>query len=154
MYTATVSISINSFQPINAGYVQATFSPPNNTSAPGSGGSKVFSGANGKVIVSLPKGYTGAVQIAFQLPDSNYVLSGIAVNPTAVKGGTSYGRQQLRSVVINRDDSGSQMIVTDGCMPQFSGVDYDFLILVQSVSGSTGGQVGAIDPDIDTQNEN
>lgn len=157
MYTATVQITINQFAPISYARgttIDATLSAPKNTSATGSGGSKVFSGNGQSITVKVPKGYTGAVQITFQLPDPNNVLVGIAVGPTTTPTGASYGRREFRTVTINRDASGSQMTITDACVPSLSQVDYTYVILVQNVSGPNAGKIGIIDPDIETEVEN
>jgi hypothetical protein len=152
MYTATVQVTINSFAPISKSgpSIDATLSLPTNTSAPGSGGSKVFPKAQQtpqKITVCPPPTYVGAVQLTFQLADPAYVLVGIAVIPEESQG--SAGRQQFRTVSINRDPSGSQMVVTDACLPLYNNVNFTYVMLVQQISS---GLIGKIDPDIDNEN--
>lgn len=159
MYTATVQITIDNggFVPYNptnpaGSSIKATIGAAMNTSAKGSGGSKVFSSDSGSgqtITITRPQGYTGAVQLTFQLASPDYVLAGIAVNSKTPAGGgasPTAGRQQFRTVTINRDQSGSQMIVTDALTDD---ANYSYLILVQAVTGANAGQIGAIDPDID-----
>ena len=151
MYTATVQVTINQFNPIGSpsGNIAATLSAPNNTSAPGTGGKKVFSGGSAEQLtVTLSNNYLGAVQLTYQLPDPTYVLLGISVNPTTVGSGSSVGRQQFRTITISRDPTGSQLTVTDSCLPGFNMIDFNYVILVQQVSN---GQIGLIDPDIDNK---
>ncbi len=148
MYSATIQIRINSFAPITSGQIGATLSPPNNTSAPGTGGRNVFSGSGQNILVDVPPTYVGAVQLVFQLPDPNYVLLGISVDPTAAPDGTSVGRQEFRTITINRDPSGSQLTVTDACNREFGNIDFQYVILVQQVSS---GAIGIIDPGIDDE---
>ncbi len=155
MYTATVPLTILSFTPYDgtpSSLMTAQLQAP--ISGPGSQG--IFSGDGQSVTVRVPAGYGGLVQINYQLNDPNYVLTGIAVDPTAVPGGVSFGRQQLPSVVVNRDSAGSQLIVTDACLRNFSNVDFNFLILVQCVNSGdpNSGRIGAIDPDIENETEN
>ena len=154
MYTATVPITITTFNPL-PGSMQASVGAALNTSpqAPNSAG--VFTpgpdaGSGPTIVVTRPQGYTGAVQLTFQLYSTDYILAGIAVNSkTAAKGPiASTGRTQFRTVIINRDPSGSQMIVTDALLDNAT---YGYLILVQAVTGPNAGQIGAIDPDIDNE---
>jgi hypothetical protein len=155
MYTATVVIKILKFKPINhtkkSSYIDAKLGPPKNTSAPGSGGAKVFGGDGQEVTVKVPKGYAGAVQVTFQLPDPSYVLIGVAMKPTLTKDGMCVGRQQFRSIAINRDLSGSQMTVTDACLPDFLNVNFKYVLLVECCTGANAGKIGVIDPEIDNE---
>ncbi len=154
MYTATVQISITTFNPINYAnnaLIAAILDAPTNTSPKGSGGSNVFSGTGEEITINTPKGYTGAVQLTFQLFSPDYLLAGIAVtSATPARQGavSSAGRQQLRTVSINRDPTGSQMIVTDSCVADAT---YNYVILVQAVTGPNAGQIGLIDPGIDDE---
>ena len=152
MFTATVPIVITTFNPISSQgpTIVAALGPLTNTSAPHSGGSTVFGGTGQSITVTTPPTYTGAVQLTFQLNDSNNVLVGVAVKTKTPKGGTataSAGRQQFRTVSINRDQTGSQMVVTDTCLAQFNTVLFDYVILVQAVTGPNAGAIGIIDPD-------
>jgi hypothetical protein len=158
MYTATVPITIapGGFNPIGSKQnIAATLGGPNNTSA---GGPDVFSGDGQSMTITVPPGYTGSVQLTFQLPSSLYVLVGIAVVAKTPPGpggepATSTGRRQFRTVMINRDTTGSQMIVTDACSPDDEGFVFDYVLLVQATSEAPAfqGQIGLIDPDIDTE---
>src|SRR4051812_46768011 len=108
MYTATVQITIptNTFVPLGQGGkpFSAPLAPPVNTSPKGSGGSNVFSGDGQSITIKGPPGYTGAVQLTFQLYSSDYLLAGIAVDSkqTQSVGAPSTGRTQFRTVIINR----------------------------------------------------
>lgn len=146
MYTASVALQITNFVPLNGGApgaqncTQASFGPVVPTSP---GADAVFSNGSGSSItVTPPPGYTGSARITFQLPDPTYVLLGVAFTaPTA-------GRSEFRTVSIDRDRTGSQLSITDACLPApFSGIDYQFVILVQQIGSNL---IGAIDPDITT----
>ncbi len=155
MYTATVQIAINQFNVNPGAYatIDATLSPPVNTSPnPPPPGPPVFSGDGQQITVCVPQGYLGAVQFTFQLPDPNYVLVGIAVDPTRAPDGPSVGRQQFRTITVNRDPSGGQLTVTDSCNAEFNFIEFNYVILVQQVAS---GAIGIIDPGIDNDpNEN
>ena len=58
------------------------------------------------------------------------------------------GRREFRTITVNRGAAESQIVVTDACIPEFGGITFDYLILVQQVSD---GQIGAIDPDWDNE---
>jgi len=152
MYTATTQITIQSFVSTNGATsggpcIQATISPPVNTSPQPPGQSKpVFTGDGESIVVTVPKDYTGSTQLTYQLFDSNYVLLGIAFqNP---QGGA--GRTEFNRLDIDRDTTSSQIIVTDACDPDFAGIDYSYVVLVQQVST---GLIGIIDPSIETDIE-
>jgi len=153
MYTATVPITITTFNPITpkGPTIAATLSALNNTSPQGSGGSKVFTftPATGKITVNVPKGYAGAVQITYQLSTADYILLGVSVQPSSSNPSGS-GRQVFRTIIINRDPSSSQMTVTDSCSfpPGQNKLSFDYYILVQRASD---GAIGVIDPDIDNE---
>jgi hypothetical protein len=149
MYTATVQLAITRFVPMlgiigKSPCTKAKMLPPVNTSPQPQ--TPVFSGNGKSLKVRVPKGYDGAVVITYQLPDPNYVMVGIAYEP--IKGGV--GRHEFRSVGISRDDFGSQMAVTDSCLPDYMKVLYSYVILVQHVAT---GNIGAIDPEIETDIE-
>lgn len=153
MYTATVAIAVNQFVPMNgvigqSPSIDATISPPRDTSPDAPTG--VFSGDGETIVVSLPKGYEGSVQLTFQLPNPSYVLLGVAFFPTPTPKGMSVGQREFRTVVINRDPSGSQMTVTDSCLKALGGINFEYVILVQDVAS---GGVGLIDPDIENTYE-
>jgi len=149
MYTATVQLAITRFVPMfgiigHSPCTQATMQPPVNTSPQPQ--TPIFSGDGTSLKVTVPKGYDGAVVITYQLPSPDYVMVGIAYEPN--QGGV--GRHEFRSVGISRDDFGSQMAVTDSCLPEYMNVPYDYVILVQEVAT---GNIGAIDPGIETDIE-
>jgi hypothetical protein len=142
MYTATIQVSIaqNGFQPIATGNTTAILTGPTDTSPGAPTG--VFKGTAQDLIVATPSGYTGVVQVTYQMPGTDYTLLGIAVKPASP--GASLGRQEFRMIAVNRDSNGSQMVVTDSCLSQFYGVNFEYLILVQRASD---GAIGQIDPD-------
>lgn len=140
MYTATVLINIANFVPLGSGNIAANLGTPIDTSPGAPTG--VFSGTGEQLMITTPDGYTGGVQVTFQLPGSDFVLVGIAVDPAQSEGKT--GRQEFRTVTINRDPSGSQLTVTDACVPQFYGVNFSYVILVQQAGTPL---IGQIDPD-------
>lgn len=152
MYTATIPIAPitpNQFLPYTptGKNMSATFGAPNNTSA--TPGSSITAPTANSLLVAVPPTYEGSVQITFQLPQSDYVLLGISVNPSkTAKGKVSIGREEFRTITVNRDSSSSQLTVTDACIRKFGGMDFSYLILVQQVSD---GQIGAIDPDWETE---
>jgi hypothetical protein len=152
MYTATVPIALitpDKFLPYTptGKNMSATFGLPVDTSA--APGSTITAPKSNSLQVSVPGDYMGGFQITFQLPQPDYVLLGISVNPITLKSGaTSVGRQEFRTIAINRDSWGSQLTVTDACIRGFGGIDFHYLLLVQQVSD---GQIGAIDPDIDSE---
>ena len=152
MYTANVLISIQDFVPMNgilgqSSTIVATIAPPRDTSAypPQPPAKPVFSGDGESIVVTVPSGYLGAVQLTYQLPDPKYVLLGLAFD--GPNGGV--GRLEFRSVAINRDVYGSQLTVTDACMNVCVGIDYTYVILVQEVAS---GNIGLIDPGIENEN--
>lgn len=149
MYTATTQLTINRFVPMNgvigdSPSIDATISPPVNTS-PQPAGQKVpvFTGDGQSIRITVPSGYTGSTQLTYQLFDSRYVLLGLAFE-TPAKGA---GRTEFSALTINRDTTSSQIIVTDECVPELAGIDFNYVILVQEVAT---GFIGLIDPDIET----
>jgi len=151
MYTATTVLTINAFVPMSgivgqSPTINATIAPPINTSVPPPNqATPVFTGDGQSITVTVPTGYTGAVELTYQLPDPRYVLLGLAFKSSI--GGA--GRLQFRTIVINRDPTGSQLTVTDACVPALDEIDYHYVILVQEVDT---GNIGLIDPDIDNEN--
>lgn len=147
MYTATVQLTINEFVPMNGNIaesptIDATIAPPVNTSPQPQ--TDVFGGDGQSITITVPQGYIGTVGLTYQLPDPRYVLLGLSFkNPN---GGA--GRLEFPALLINRDPTGSQLGVNDACAPQYYGVDYDYVILVQEVPS---GNIGLIDPDIQTE---
>lgn len=149
MYTATTQITIVNFVPVagfptNGACTQATISPPVNTSPqPPNQKIPVFTGDGQSIRITVPAGYNGATQLTYQLFDPRYVLLGIAFKgPVA-----GCGREEFNQLDIYRDDTSSQIIVTDTCDPEYSGVEYQYIILIQD---SETGAIGIIDPDIET----
>jgi hypothetical protein len=140
MYTATVLVQITTFNPIGSGNIVATLSPPTDTSPGAPTG--VFSGSGEQLIVVTPQGYTGGVQVTFQLPDPNYVLVGITARPNQSSSGAA--RLEFCTITVNRSPDSSQLTVTDACLPQFYNVDFEYLLVVQQLSSN---QLGTIDPD-------
>lgn len=152
MYTATILITIDQFVPMNGVVAQspsivAQLSPPRDTSASQPPGGSVFAGNGESIVVTLPPTYVGSVLLTYQLPNPAYTLIGIAFRPTPTPKGTDVGRQEFRTVNIQRDPFGSQMTVTDASLRALSGIDFNYVILVQEVAS---GNIGLIDPDIET----
>lgn len=128
--------------------ITATLSPPKDISPPPYPTPPVFSGDGQSITITVPKGYQGLVQLIYQLPDPRYVLLGAAFE------GPNHdaGQLEFRDIDLNRDITGSQMVVTDSCDKQFDKIDYSYVILVQEVAT---GNIGIIDPDVETEeNEN
>ena len=151
MYTATVLLNITAFVPMS-GHVSASpsisavIAPPHDTSPPPPPPQPVFSGNGESIVITVPRGYTGAVQLTYQLPDTRYVLLGAAYR--GPHGGV--GRVLFPALSVSRDPYGSQMTVTDSCANGFNNLDFSYVILVQEV---TSGNIGLIDPDIKNNNE-
>ncbi|WP_415907365.1 hypothetical protein [Oleiharenicola sp. Vm1] len=149
MYTATTQITITQFVPItqfpaNGNCTQATISPPVNTSPqPPNQKTPVFTGDGQSITITVPQGYQGGTQLTYQLFDPQYVLLGLAFKGPI--GGA--GREEFNQIDVYRDTTSSQIIVTDTCDPKFSGVEYQYVILIQEVAT---GAIGMIDPDIET----
>lgn len=160
MYTATVLITIppGAFVPMsgiveNSKSIDAIIGAPKDTSPP-SPQPAIFSGGSGESIqITVPAGYQGSVQLTYQLPDNEYTFVGIAFTQAGpapqqaqvLKESTS--RLEFPQVIIQRDLTGSQMIVTDECLSQFNNIVFAYVILVQHVAS---GNIGLIDPDIET----
>jgi len=152
MYTATTQITIVKFVPVvefptNGACTEATISPPVNTSPqPPDQKTPVFTGDGQSITITVPADYHGATQLTYQLFDPRYVLLGIAFKgPVA-----GCGREEFNQLDIYRDETSSQIIVTDTCDREFSGVEYQYIILIQD---SETGAIGIIDPEIDTEVE-
>ncbi len=158
MYTATVLITIapDGFVPM-AGIIQespcitAILGKPTDTSPPSPQPAE-FKGGGESIQIVVPSGYQGSVQLTYQLPDPRYTLIGIAftaATPSPQQQLTeSTSRIEFPQVILQRDFTGSQMIVTDDCLDQFNQVVFDYVILVQDVQS---GFIGLIDPDIETE---
>lgn len=157
MYTATVLITIapDGFIPMsgvvqNSESITAHLGKPQDTSPP-SPQPATFSGDGESIQITVPTGYQGAVQLTYQLPSARYTLVGIAftqANPAPNQQLTeSFSRIEFPQVIIQRDVTGSQMIVTDECLDQFNNVVFDYVILVQDIET---GNIGLIDPEIET----
>ena len=137
--TATLQIAISAFRPTGSVFpISATLSL-----VAGDPGNFSFNGQT--LVITLPSSQN--VQLIYQLPDPRYVLLGLAFNP--VQGGV--GRVEFPTITLNRNPSCSQMFVTDAALPQLSGVDYSYVILVQEAAT---GAMGVIDPYIETDIEN
>jgi hypothetical protein len=154
MYSATVLLTINSLVPMNGVWgqspsIQATIGVPKDIS-PGPEPFPIFStrtaGSGQSIIITIPTGYTGRVQLVYQLPDPAYVLLGVAFQ--GPQGDA--GQMEFRDIELVRDSYGSQLTVTDSCDPDFDGEDYAYVILVQEISS---GNIGLIDPDVETEEE-
>jgi hypothetical protein len=148
MYSATVLLTIKEFVPMTGNFAQspsivATIAPPQDISPPPHPDTPVFSGDGQSITITVPKGYLGSVQLVYQLPDPKYVLLGAAFK--SPNGGV--GRLEFRSIAVNRDPYGSQMLVTDACAEECNNVEFTYVILIQEVAT---GNIGLIDPDIDT----
>src|SRR4051812_25411244 len=135
MYTATVLVTIEKFVPMSTGAfaesdsIVATLSPPTDTSPPPATEPPVFSGDGQTIIITVPKGYLGSVQLTYQLPDPRYVFIGVAFkNPN---GGV--GCEEFRDSAIYRDPYGSQLTVTDSCMYKYDNVTFAYVLVVQEV---------------------
>lgn len=151
MYTATTVLTINKFVPMvgvvgQSPTIDATIAPPTNTSVPPPNqDTPVFTGDGESITVTVPANYTGSVELTYQLPDPRYVLLGLAFKNA--RGGA--GRLEFRTILINRDPTGSQLTVTDACIPALNGIDFHYVILVEEVAT---GNIGLIDPGIDNEN--
>lgn len=148
MYTATVQITINQFVPMNGVLAQspsidATLGRPINTSPQPQ--TDVFSGDGQHIIIKVPAGYEGKVNITYQLPDPRYVLLGFAFDTP--KGGDA-GCIQFPGIEIERDPTGGDATVICSCDPDFYNVDFDYVILIQEVAT---GNIGLIDPDVEVE---
>lgn len=151
MYTATVLLTINEFVPMDGVYgkspsINATIAPPKDTSPPPLNEPSAFSGDGQSIKIVVPPDYVGSVQITYQLPDPRYVLLGLAFK--SPQGGLA--RVEFRTLTINRDPFASILTVTDSCSPTGDRVDYDYVILVQEAET---GNIGLIDPDIETETD-
>jgi hypothetical protein len=151
MYSATVLLTVQKFVPMNGVVGQspsivATIAPPQDISPPPHPATPVFSGDGQSITITVPKGYEGLVQLIYQLPDPRYVMLGAAFQGP----NQSAGQLEFRDVDLNRDLTGSQMVVTDSCDPQFYGVEFSYVILIQEVAT---GNIGLIDPGVETEEE-
>ncbi len=149
MYTANVLLTIETFVPMTGVIGQspsivAIIAPPKDTSALPAP-APVFNGDGQSIVITVPKGYLGSVQLTYQLPDAKYVLLGVAFR--GPNGGV--GRVEFRGVGIERDLYSSQLTVTDSCVNLCNGIDFTYVILVQEVAT---GSIGLIDPDIENEN--
>lgn len=149
MYTATTQVTIIEFVPAvqfpsNGACTKATLSPPVNTSPqPPNQQIPVFTGDGQSITITVPADYHGATQLTYQLFDPRYILLGIAFKGP-VEG---CGREEFNQLDIYRDDVSSQIVVTDTCDPELSGIEYQYIILIQD---SVSGAIGIIDPYIET----
>jgi hypothetical protein len=151
MYSATVLLTVQKFVPMNgvvgqSPSITAVIAPPKDISPPPYPKTPVFSGDGQSITITVPKGYEGLVQLIYQLPDPRYVMLGAAFQGP----NTSAGELEFRDIDLNRDLTGSQMVVTDSCDPQFDGVEFSYVILIQEVAT---GNIGLIDPGVETEEE-
>lgn len=157
MYTATVLLTIEEFIPMTgivaaSESIKAIIGQPHDTSPPSPQPAE-FSGDGESIKIVVPPGYQGSVQLTYQLPDPRYTLVGIAFTESAPAPSQtqalqdSISRLEFPQVIIQRDITGSQMIVTDDCLDQLNNVVFDYVILVQHVES---GNIGLIDPEIET----
>ncbi|MCX6953211.1 MAG: hypothetical protein NTV51_13750 [Verrucomicrobia bacterium] len=149
MYTATVLLQIKKFTHMSGvygkgRYIKAVINPPTDTSPPPYPKVPVFSGDGQSITISIPSTYWGGVSLTFQLPDPAYVLLGVAFK----SDGGSVAQAEFPALSTSRDANGSQLTMLDACDDDGEEVFLDYLILVQQVST---GNIGAIDPDIDTE---
>jgi hypothetical protein len=150
MYSATVLVRIKKFVVLTSGVfgqsdaITAKIGTPKDTSPPPHPKPPVFSRKKDTIYIKIPKGYTGSVQLTYQLPDPRYVMLGSAYKGTD----GSVGRVEFRNVALERDLTGSELTVTDVASPRFNRVRFDYLILVQEVSS---GNIGVIDPGVETE---
>lgn len=150
MYTATVLIEIEQFVPMSTGAfaestsIKAKIYPPTDTSPPPAPPVPVFSGDGQKILITVPKGYDGSVQLTYQLPEPKYVFIGVAFkNPN---GGV--GCEEFRDSDIYRDPYGSELTVTDSCINEYDNVTFAYVLVIQEVATAA---LGIIDPDVETQ---
>lgn len=149
MFTATVLLKIKKFHPMSGvygkgKYISAVINPPQDTSPPPPLVPPVFSGDGQSITISIPATYWGGVALTFQLPDPKYVLLGVAFKSNE----GSVSQTEFPALSTSRDANGSQMTMLDSCDTTQDEVFLDYLILVQQVST---GNIGAIDPEIETE---
>jgi hypothetical protein len=146
MYIANVVVTINTFVAANYNKGQspsclATLSPPQDISpqpVPGT-----FTQKGNRIIVSVPPGYQGGVQLIYQLADKNYVLLGAMFR--GPNGGA--GRLEFNTITLQRWPTSSQMTVTDACLVADYKKVYDYTLIIQDV---LSGNIGIIDPEEET----
>lgn len=148
MYSAIIEITINEFTPTNGvigsgSSVSATLSAPVNTSpdpVPG-----MFQGTGQNLLVSVPQTYDGQVQLNLKLNSPHYILIGVAFTPADGR----LGRTEFPVIANNRNSGQSLLTITDSCNAEQNQINFNYGIVVQQVST---GQVGIIDPRIETNN--
>lgn len=142
LYAATVNLAVMVFNPIGSPFpIQAQIDPP--VPIPPTP-NNIFSGDGDTIVVTLPNGVSGSVQLNYTLSDPKYVLLGIAFAPAL--GGV--GRTEFPSIQIARTIKGSSMSVTDTCQTDFNEINFNYIILVQEVAT---GSIGVIDPEIESR---
>jgi len=142
MYSANILATILTFRPIGTGNIKAKLWPLTDTSPNAPTGVFQYSlMGDPTLVVKLPTGYVGTIDLTYQLPDPRYLLIGIAFNPKKSHGDS--GCREFPAISINRDPYGSQLTFIDACLPEFDKVVFNYVILVQE---ATTGLIGLIDP--------
>jgi len=139
MYTATVQITDVVFAsnstpepsgPVNAVEVSATLGSL--VTSPNAGSVfhlEIDTGSPTTLLISPSTGDDDVIQLTFQLADANHTLIGIAdVEPLSNPTGEAPGQPQVSAVAIQRDSHGSQLTVTDRCVPGFN---WNFGLVIQ-----------------------
>jgi len=137
--TATIAVTISQFAPIGSG--KTTF----NLAMQGATPTGIFSFSNNKLTISASKGQK--VHVVFSLTGSAYVLIGVALKGTP----GHVGRGQFPHVDIRRSTSGSTICVTDVAPSTDGTTNFTYDLVIQETQQ---GQLGLIDPDIETDVEN
>jgi len=148
MYSAQIEITINEFTPTNGvigsgSSITATLSDPLNISpdpVPG-----MFGGTGQNLVVTVPPTYGGEVKLNLLLNDPLYILIGVAFTLSDGR----LGRTEFPVIANNRSSGQSLLTITDSCDATESQINFNYGIVVQQVST---GQVGIIDPRIETDN--
>ncbi len=137
--TATLAVTITQFNPIGSGKVGFTLAMQGATPT------GIFSFSNNKLTISASRGQK--LHVIFSLPSSDYVLIGVAL--TGAPG--HVGRGQFPHVDIKRSDTGTIMCVTDVAPSTDGSTSFTYDLVVQETEQ---GQLGLIDPGIETDVEN
>lgn len=151
IYSALVKITLapNGFQPTDGQIVggpctRAFISKPVDTSPEPIDG--MFTGNGETIMVNLPDGFVGQVQINYQLLDPNFDLIGVAFMPAR----NDIERREFRTIAVNFSPTGSLVTVNDSCKKAANSIAFTYGILVQETAS---GLIGVIDPVIDTDND-
>jgi len=148
MYTATVQITDVVFDsnstsepsgPVNAVAVSANLvSLVTSPTAENVFHLEIDTGSPTTILISPSTGDDDVIQLTFQLlGDANHTLIGIAdVEPLSNPTGEAPGQPQVSAVAIHRDSHGSQLTVTDRCVPGFN---WNFGLVIQRGSDALCG---------------